>query len=162
TIATAVTFCALLNVCTGEDTPLFSERRLRSVFSFEISRDRTNSVLDATPGTAAMLQVRWSPSFLRSRSLMQFPKFLLLFGSPREIAVKSVLSARFEIGTILTRTVNFGAGLVQYAPPEERFYLGGSNTVRGFPPNELGPVVRIQPENGSAIVSAIGGNFMVL
>jgi outer membrane protein insertion porin family/translocation and assembly module TamA len=162
TLATAVTFCALLSVCNSMDTQLFTQRRLRSVWELELTRDRTNSRLDPTRGTAASFQVRWSPSFLGSDSLMQFTKFLFKVQSHREMTPKNILSTRFEIGTILTHTVNFSGGAVNYAPPEERFYLGGANTVRGYPANQVGPVVWVQPDVGNAIVSAIGGSFMLL
>jgi outer membrane protein insertion porin family/translocation and assembly module TamA len=93
---------------------------------------------------------------------MQFTKATLKFETHREIGLKSVLSARFEIGRMLTRVVTFASGPVRYAPPEERFYLGGANSVRGFAQNQLGPIVRVETPTAGTIVSAIGGNSMVL
>ena len=165
TVASAVTFCALLNVCGAEDTRLFSARRGRSVLTFEISRDRTNSVLDATEGTATALQVKWSPAFLGSDSLMQFAKVSFKFEAHRGLGDKNVLSTRFEIGSVIARTVNFGNGAVRYAPPEERFYLGGANSVRGYAANQLGPLVRVQRVSAgdtTTSTSALGGNFMTM
>ncbi len=160
TVASAAIFCALLNVCSDQDARLFSERRFRSVVSLEASHDLTNSVLDATRGTAVMAELKWSPSFLGSDSLMQFTKFSFKFESHHEIMVKSVLSTRFELGTIFAHNVTFGGAVIRYAPPEERFYLGGANSVRGYGANQMGSLVRVQQATGGVITSAIGGNFM--
>ena len=34
-----------------------------------------------------------------------------------------------------------------FIPPEQRFYAGGPNDVRGFDRNELGPVVYVVPKS---------------
>ena len=34
-----------------------------------------------------------------------------------------------------------------FIPPEQRFYAGGPNDVRGFERNELGPVVYVIPQS---------------
>src|SRR6185436_8837074 len=161
TLASDAIFCVRLNVCDFADTKFFEGRRFRSALSFQLSRDGTNSILDATRGSAASIELKYSPSFLGSDSLMQFSKATLKFETHREIGLKSVVSARFEIGRMLTRVVTFASGPVRYAPPEERFYLGGANSVRGFAPNQLGPIVRVETPTGT-IVSAIGGNSMVM
>jgi outer membrane protein assembly complex protein YaeT len=162
TVASAATFCAMLNVCGGQDVGLFRARRFRSVLGFEISRDRTNSVLDASQGTATAFEAKWAPALLGADSLTQFTKFSFKFESHNTIGVKNVLSTRLELGTILAHTVNFAGGSVHYAPPEERFYLGGANSVRGFGANRLGPLVRVQTAQGGLITSALGGNFMTM
>jgi len=53
-----------------------------------------------------------------------------------------------------------------FIPPEQRFYAGGPNDVRGFDRNELGPVVYVIPQSAvgpvinpdSVRVAATGGN----
>jgi outer membrane protein insertion porin family/translocation and assembly module TamA len=47
-------------------------------------------------------------------------------------------------------------------PTEERLFAGGSTTVRGFPENQLGPLVRVQNSDGSIQTSATGGTFMAV
>jgi len=51
--------------------------------------------------------------------------------------------------------VAVGAELNSFVPPEQRFYAGGPNDVRGFNRNELGPVVYVVTD--SALLS-VGGN----
>jgi outer membrane protein assembly factor BamA len=61
-----------------------------------------------------------------------------------------------------------------FIPPEQRFYAGGPNDVRGFDRNELGPVVYVVPQShvdavgadsisaDSVRVAATGGNTLAL
>jgi outer membrane protein assembly factor BamA len=45
---------------------------------------------------------------------------------------------------VLSPTIALGAGGPgRFVSPEERFYAGGANTVRGLAQNELGPVVHV-------------------
>jgi outer membrane protein assembly factor BamA len=66
------------------------------------------------------------------------------------------------------------SGTVRYVPPEQRFYAGGANDVRGYDRNELGPVVYVvldtaavpdddgQYPSGAVQVSPIGGNYSLV
>jgi outer membrane protein assembly factor BamA len=75
-----------------------------------------------------------------------------------------------RIGAVLSPTLGFESGERRYTPPEDRFYLGGPNTVRGFAQNRLGPVVYVlDAVEGSAEApdsvlrtSAAGGNLLGL
>jgi outer membrane protein assembly factor BamA len=61
-------------------------------------------------------------------------------------------------------------GADAYTPPEDRFFLGGPNTVRGFAQNRLGPVVYVLDTVTTAgdlpdsviRVSASGGKLLAL
>jgi outer membrane protein assembly factor BamA len=65
-------------------------------------------------------------------------------------------------------------GSGSFIPPEQRFYAGGPNDVRGFERNELGPVVYVVPKThvdvvgadsispDSVSVAATGGNTVAL
>jgi len=46
-------------------------------------------------------------------------------------------------GTILPRNITLSGQNVGYVPPDQRFYGGGPNSVRGFGRNELGPRVYV-------------------
>ena len=54
-----------------------------------------------------------------------------------------------------------------FIPPDQRFYAGGPNDVRGFERNELGPVIYVVPVGFANIpdsvrVAATGGNVLAL
>ena len=44
------------------------------------------------------------------------------------------------------RRVDVATQTGNFIPPEQRFYAGGPNDVRGFERNELGPVVYVVPK----------------
>ena len=59
------------------------------------------------------------------------------------IGRRSVFAWRVRGGTILPRNIQLGGQKVGYVPPDQRFYGGGPNSVRGYGRNELGPRVYV-------------------
>ena len=56
----------------------------------------------------------------------------------RPLSRDVVFSWRLKGGIIFSPDVDVGAGSGAFIPPEQRFYAGGPNDVRGFERNELG------------------------
>jgi outer membrane protein insertion porin family/translocation and assembly module TamA len=54
-----------------------------------------------------------------------------------------VLSWHLRGGLIFSPRVSLDSASANFIPPEERFYAGGPNDVRGYNRNELGPVVYV-------------------
>jgi outer membrane protein assembly factor BamA len=87
-----------------------------------------------------------------------------------------VLSWRVRGGLIFSPTVDVATQTGAFIPPEQRFYAGGPNDVRGFERNELGPVVYVVSKShvdatlaggrpldpDSVRVAATGGNTLVV
>jgi outer membrane protein assembly factor BamA len=77
---------------------------------------------------------------------------------------------------IFSPTLDVATASGAFIPPEQRFYAGGPNDVRGFERNELGPVVYVVPKThvdsvfaagrpispDSVRVAATGGNALAL
>ncbi|HET7240093.1 MAG TPA: BamA/TamA family outer membrane protein, partial [Gemmatimonadales bacterium] len=57
-----------------------------------------------------------------------------------------VFSWRLRGGAIFAPTVDVATLSGNFIPPEQRFYAGGPNDVRGFDRNELGAVVYVVPK----------------
>jgi outer membrane protein insertion porin family/translocation and assembly module TamA len=163
TLATPATFCALLNVCTLDDQAIFGARRRQSVVGFQLVHDGSNSVNDPTRGSTLVTEMRLSPAFLGSDEFMRFARFTAGFTSHIPSGSR-VFSWRVRAGTVFAPRVDLpsGGGRQEYVPPEERLFAGGSTTVRGFPENQLGPVVRVLQSDGSVQTSATGGTFMAV
>jgi outer membrane protein assembly factor BamA len=128
-------------------------------------------VLDPSRGSIASAQLRWASSLTASDSLASFTMLQGQFAQYLPIGRRGVLAFRILGGTLLPSAITVGGLERFYVPPEERFYSGGANTVRGFGQNELGPVVRIidsivDREDGThdtlTIRSASGGTDLVV
>lgn len=162
TLATPATFCALLNVCSLDDQAIFGARRRRSVAGFQLVRDRTNSVNDPTRGSTLVTEIRLSPAFLGSDEFMRFARFTAGYTAHNPSGSR-VFSWRVRAGTVFAPRVDLPSGSrEEYVPSEERLFAGGSTTVRGFPENQLGPVVRVIQSDSSIQTSATGGTFMAV
>ncbi len=74
----------------------------------------------------------------------------------------SVLSWHMRGGIIFSPRVSLDSASGNFIPPEQRFYAGGPNDVRGYDRNELGPLVYVQNESdltGADSTDIAGGNF---
>ena len=56
---------------------------------------------------------------------------------------RTVLAWRIRGGTILPQHITLLGQSTKFVPPDQRFYAGGPNSVRGFARNELGPRVYV-------------------
>jgi outer membrane protein assembly complex protein YaeT len=171
TQADPATICALLNVCRLEDAERFGDNQRQGTLSLAVVRDRRNSIFNPTRGTLFSGEFRHASRLTFSDDRARFNKVSLEFSSYHAVGRRAAFAWRIRWGTI------FGAGFrgrgVDSIPTEERFYLGGANTVRGFGQNEMGRVVRVI--EGDTVTadgelrpittfrtSPIGGNDLIL
>jgi outer membrane protein insertion porin family len=84
-----------------------------------------------------------------------------------------VVAARIKGGVIFSPEIVLGSGEpLGFVPPDQRFYAGGPNDLRGYDRNELGPVVYVVPRdslqsdssyNATALrVAATGGDRLAI
>src|SRR5712671_358141 len=121
TLATPATFCALLNVCSLDDQAIFGARRRRSVVSFQLVRDRSNSINDPTQGSTLVTELRISPAFLGSDEFMRFVRATGGFTAHAPMG-NGVFSWRVRAGTVFAPRANVPTGRREYVPPEERLF----------------------------------------
>lgn len=168
TLAEPAIFCSFLNVCRLEDAEQFTRRRVQSMVSLGLVRDRSNSVLDPTRGSTLSAEARYASRFLGSDSLIQFAKGVMEIAVYYPIGRRTTLAWRVRGGGIVSPKLGFSGQRVQYIPPPERFYAGGANSVRGYGQNQLGPVVRVISPTGvdTAVVDTVtvatGGNALLI
>ena len=174
TEASSAIFCAFFSACTASDISQLRQSRFLGTLTATASLPRTNNPLDPSRGYHASAEVTVSAKFLGSSSLEQFVKAVADVAWYRELSRDVVLSWRLRGGVIFAPPVTFTSQSVNFVPPDQRFYAGGPNDVRGFPRNELGPGVyvvasELPPDSVLALVnsgaaavrfSATGGNTL--
>jgi outer membrane protein insertion porin family len=165
TKASPATSCLYLNICRLEDIATYQAPRRKGTLGLVLARNRQNSVLNPSRGSLATAQLRWASAFTGSDSLAAFTMLQAQYARYLPLGRNAVLSFRVLGGTLLSSVITVDGVERFYVPPEERFYSGGANTVRGFGQNELGPVVRVihttPTDSGPVVVdtlsSASGG-----
>ena len=176
TEATEVSFCASFNACTPDVVTLLRQNRVLATLTGTASVPRVNNLLDPSRGSLKSLEVAVSSRFLGSASFQQFTRVVADAAWYRPVARNVVLSWHLRGGTIFSPTVDVASERGSFIPPEQRFYAGGPNDVRGFERNELGPVVYVvskgEVDNAAAQsrginpdsvqVSATGGNTLAI
>jgi outer membrane protein insertion porin family len=175
TEATPVSFCASFNACTDDVIDLLRQNRVLATLTANASIPRTNNPIDPSRGSIKSLEVTVSSRLLGSASFEQFTRFVAEAAWYRPLARDVVLSWRMRGGLIFAPRVDVATQSGNFIPPEQRFYAGGPNDVRGFDRNELGPVVYVvsqahldsvgglaKAERDSIQVAATGGNSLAV
>lgn len=148
-----VVSCTRFGLCRPEELVLSAFGRGVGIVSTSVSHDRTNDLTDPTRGWRVRGEVRLGetvselvPTVRFSRTTGEWAGFGRLFGG--------VIGARVQAAGAFAP----GAELVDgtpLIPQQERLFVGGQNSVRGYQQNLLGAVdyvvTRVQPagEDGS-------------
>jgi outer membrane protein insertion porin family/translocation and assembly module TamA len=143
TLADATTFCLQLDICRLADTRAFEKVHPRSVLSVEARRHTTSSLLDPRQGSAWLVNVSWASQLIGSDPLARWLRADGEYSAYYPVGGGNVLAWRLLGGFVTAPARDTPTGPERFVPPENRFYAGGPNSVRGFGQNELGPVVRV-------------------
>jgi outer membrane protein assembly factor BamA len=144
TEASAATFCAFFNACSPDDAVRLREKRLLGIVTAGVSWPRQNNPLDPSRGHLYGFDVSHSSAVTGSAPLQSFTRLTGDVAWYRPIGSGgSVLSWHLRGGLIFAPRVSLDSASGNFIPPEQRFYAGGPNDVRGYDRNELGPVVYV-------------------
>lgn len=136
-------YCSVFQACTDDDRAFLEQRRPFAGVSVTAVHRRTDAVLDPTRGSLSSATILVASPLLGSDRFFTFNRGEASLAWYRRLGRDHVLSWRVWGGAILPKLVRTGSDTARYVPPEQRFYAGGPNSVRGFAPNGLGPVVYI-------------------
>jgi outer membrane protein assembly factor BamA len=144
TEAQPVSFCAFFNACTEDDIAQLRERRLIAVMTLGVQKATLNNPLDPFRGSAFSFEVAHSSKLVGSS---EFARFTRLVGDVSWYYPigRMVVAAHARAGVVFAPPLSLEAGEGNFVPPEQRFYAGGANDVRGYRRNELGPIVYTVP-----------------
>jgi outer membrane protein assembly factor BamA len=140
TIAAPVLFCTTFLICTPEDFTRATGSRFRNTLGVNFLQDHTDHPLDPTRGHVLRTGVAWAAPFLSSD--VTFVRWTGEGSVARVVRPSWVLAGSIRLGNFFqSASLNPERADDDFLPPEERFYAGGANSVRGFERNRLGPLV---------------------
>jgi outer membrane protein insertion porin family len=143
TTANEVNFCAYFNACNPTDIGVLQQRQRQGVLSVGISSLRVNNLLDPTRGTSVGIQLSHSAGWTLSEDFQRFTRLVADAAWYQPIGTGVVAALRVRAGLLASPRFTFGDATTQYVTPDQRFYAGGPNDVRGYDRNELGPIVYV-------------------
>ena len=156
TTAPPAVYCSVFQVCDAADQAFLRERRPFAALTFSATRARVNSLIEPTSGSVITLTLTHSSRLVGSDSLYEFNRGELELARYHVIGRGQVFAWRVRGGAILPQRITLSGQSARFVPPDQRFYAGGPNSVRGFGLNELGPAVYVTSDtttaNGNVIV----------
>jgi len=155
TSANPASFCAFFNTCEPAAIAALQERRTQGTLTLSIVRQRLNNPLDPLRGSVLSASVTTSSKFLGSSSTQQFTRFIGDASGFLPLTRSIVLAGHVRAGVILAPVTDIGADVGNFVPPDQRFYAGGSNDVRGYDQNQLGPLVYVVPTDSLVRTSVL-------
>ncbi len=139
--ATEIFFCSSALVCRPEDVAVLQETNLLAPLLLTWSRDRTDQLLGPTEGYSAVAELEHASTATFSDFTFNRAAFETRLYRSLE---SEVVATRFRIGWVgsggFDKPLRDGSK-VDLIHPQKRFFGGGSNSVRGFGENRLGPRV---------------------
>jgi outer membrane protein assembly factor BamA len=155
---------------------LLRQNRVLATLTANGTLPRVNNPIDPSRGSLASLELTLSSRYLGSSSFQQFFRAVGDYSWYYPLARDVVFSWRVRGGAIFAPSVDVATQSGNFIPPEQRFYAGGPNDVRGFDRNELGPVVYVVPQGevdtaaienrpidpNRVTVAATGGNTLAV
>ena len=143
-----VYFCVNYGVCDKSTIKALRGNQRLSPLSFTLSLDRTDIPLSPTRGILARAELEHASKYTASN--FRYNRASVDVAAYRTIGFRrSVLAAHVRAGWVnpLASTAGAVGGVsllnsnLQILHPRKRFYAGGSQSVRGFGENQLGPRV---------------------
>jgi outer membrane protein assembly complex protein YaeT len=136
-------YCSLFRLCDSTSQAFLKERRPFGAVTLSVVRDRVNSVLEPSAGSVATVALVHASRYVGSKKPYEFNRGEVEVSRYYPVGRRAVFAWRVRGGTILPRSITLEGQSVGFVPPDQRFYGGGPNSVRGYGRNELGPRVYI-------------------
>jgi outer membrane protein insertion porin family/translocation and assembly module TamA len=144
-------FCVNYGVCEPPTIRALSARQSLSPLSLSAFRDRTDDALDPRRGSMARADLEHASTYTGSD--FRYNRVFAEYAYYTPVRRSSVLAARVRAGwvkslastALATRSGDVDGDAVLH--PRKRFYAGGSQSVRGYGENQLGPrILTVDPQ----------------
>jgi outer membrane protein assembly factor BamA len=155
-------YCSVFQVCAAADREALASERAFAAITVTAVRDRVNSPLDPTRGSVVTASLVYASRLVGSDSLYEFNRAEFEMARYYPVGRWAVFAWRVRAGTALPQRITLSGTEARYLPPDQRFYAGGPNSVRGYGRNELGPHVYVTTNlndiENNLVVAPTGGN----
>ncbi|MDP3774298.1 MAG: BamA/TamA family outer membrane protein, partial [Gemmatimonadales bacterium] len=141
TRAADATFCVFFDRCEQSAITQLSDNRRQAALGVSVLGKRTDNPVDPSRGHVTSLEAAYAGAAIGSQ--YAFAKIVGEAALYRRLSRDWVAAFRVRAGIVLSGLSTVPGGAIRFVPPEERFYLGGPSSVRGFGRNEMGPVVYV-------------------
>jgi outer membrane protein assembly complex protein YaeT len=136
-------YCNVFRLCDAPSQDFLKRRRHFGAVTLMAVRNRVNNVLDPSEGSLGTATLRHASRAVGSEPPYEFNRGELEYAKYYPVGRRTVFAWRVRGGTILAQSINLSGQSVAYVPPDQRFYGGGPNSIRGYGRNELGPQVYV-------------------
>ena len=143
TTAEPAVLCERFLLCNESDQAFLLNTRPFGAITISGVRARVNSVLDPSAGSVTQVTLVHASRYVLSDTLYEFNRGELEIAKYYPLSRRSAFAWRIRGGTIVPQRISLLGQSVKFVPPDQRFYAGGPNSVRGFARNELGPRVYV-------------------
>ena len=138
--AAEIFFCTSFLVCQPEDIGALSSANWLAPVGLSYSRDRSDQVLNPTRGYTFQVGLEHASGLTGSD--FAYNRAVSELNGYHPLGRGWVVAARLRVGWV--KPTSFGSPLggadeLQIIHPQKRFFSGGSNSVRGYAQNQLGP-----------------------
>jgi outer membrane protein insertion porin family/translocation and assembly module TamA len=152
TDADQTVLCFLFRACDESARAQLTQGDKRlAVLGARFSRDRRNNPDSTSAGTLVRLDLRSSNRLFLTDPSLEFQKAVVDASWYHRLGV-GVVALRARAGIIGGGQETDGALL---PPPQERLYVGGETTVRGFRQNQLGPLTYVTSDDTTQAMIAL-------
>jgi len=155
TEASDAVYCVLFRLCDSTSRIFLRDRRQFGAVTMTVVRDRVNSVLEPSEGSITTATLVHASHLVGSQVPYEFNRGELEIVKYYPIGRRTVFAWRVRGGAILARNIQLSGPPVGYVPPDQRFYGGGPNSVRGYGRNELGPRVYVITVRDSTAIDPV-------
>jgi len=175
TDATDAIFCSVFSVCDDSTLQFLRNPHRFASLTLTAALRTEDFALDPTRGGHVGITLLHSSRLLGSDPLYEFNRGEIEVARYIPFGRRGVFAWRVHSGALLPARITLRGDSTRFVPPEQRFYAGGPNSVRGYQANELGPRVYVINTldtsftivNGDTVYNAVntastGGNSIFL
>lgn len=150
TEADEAVFCSVFSVCDTSAQSYLETRHRFAALTVTAAERTEDFALDPTSGGHVGVTLLHSSRLLGSDPLYEFNRGEIEVARYLSFGRRGVFAWRFHAGALLPARIQLLGQSVRFVPPEQRFYAGGPNSVRGYRANELGPRVYVITDSSQA------------